>query len=776
MEEKEDNIYIKSSISEIYAMTEVTQFFTNPLDNAIELSICIPIKKQTNLLKFVVYIGEKIVLSVVMPKEESKEKYNDLISSGNMGFIMEYIEDMNFYLINLGNINPKQKIRLNSIFIQPIGIYDLSYQFEIMEKYPSFHYKQLKNDESKYKTINANFKIETNSKITRLIAPFLEEKNKKINYQVIFNNNYKKAEIKYIKKPKEENKNNKYMKKFQNSDENEKGISDSYFYLLFRTEEMNKPILYYQYNPEFKETAYCINFIYPSDSIKKIPIPKVPDQDNKVSYSDKYENNIINDCPGLFIFLLDQSGSMEGKPIELMKKSLLIFIQSLPEGSYFQLIGFGTIFQKYNQEPVEYNKENVINIINVINNLRPNLGGTNIIRPLEEIYNDKKYSEINLNKIIFLLTDGKVSNRDICIDLIEKNSNLFRVHSFGLGKEFDKILIEKCGKFGKGSSSFVEEIENINSVVINALNKSLRPYFTDIHFNFKNYQNNINNCILTCNQINNFVYQNEIINFSFILDEKKRIDINILEKPINIEINAKSPKYSIKERISFLKNLNIKKFSDGDELSKMIIGKILKNNKENFDEKKEIEIAKKYQILSKNTSLFAELINDEINNYSTKLIKVVLIGNESNSRLKRIKEEKQQNYRGISIGNQNNINNNINKKPNLIKEKEIINQIQDNNTRLIMTQDIIEGFWDENEETRNLINIVSLVKFNKIKNKVKMLNKNGRELQLVYTILVIFFLLNKHSDKFNEYKLVINKGKKFLIKQGINYEKFISDI
>ena len=41
-------------------------------------------------------------------------------------------------------------------------------------------------------------------------------------------------------------------------------------------------------------------------------------------------------------------------------------------------------------------------------------------------------------------------------------------------------------------------------------------------------------------------------------------------------------------------------------MSKMIIGRALKNNGELIkDEKKEIEFAKKYQILSKNTSLFA---------------------------------------------------------------------------------------------------------------------------------------------------------------------------
>jgi hypothetical protein len=56
----------------------------------------------------------------------------------------------------------------------------------------------------------------------------------------------------------------------------------------------------------------------------------------------------------------------------------------------------------------------------------------------------------------------------------------------------------------------------------------------------------------------------------------------------------------------------------------MIVGKALKNNKEFLDNKnKEIKFALKYQILSKNTALFAEILNDG-NDGQTKLVKVNL--------------------------------------------------------------------------------------------------------------------------------------------------------
>ena len=830
MEDREDTIYLNSNINEIYATTELIQYFTNPLDNAIELSISFPIKEEISLTKFVVTIGEKIVLSKVMSKEKAEEKYSDSIASGNQGFISRYDEQMTNYSVNIGNINPKQKIKLNTIFIQNIGSQDMSYEFDIMEKYPTFHYKELNQNEPRNKIINANFKIEAQSKITRLIAPFLdEEAKKKSTYKVDFSNDFKKADIKYIKNPDDEknknvvNQNKIYPGVVGVGFAGQKNMPTFYssFCLLFRTENMNKPILYSQYNPELKEYAYSINYVYPSKSLKNIPVPPQPDQDNKISYYTKYEETAINETPGLFIFLIDQSGSMGGKSIELVKQALLLFIQSLTPGSYFQLIGFGTSFKKYNEKPVEYNQANVANIINVINDLRANMGGTNISGPLDEIYKDGSYSSINLSKNIFLLTDGQVHDREQCVNLITTNSNKFRIHALGIGNDFDKVLIERSGKLGKGSSSYVENVENINSAVIDTLNKCLRPYLTDIQFNFQSYNNNNSNSIIKCLPINNFTYQDEIMNYSFILDEKNKIDLDNLSQPINIEITGKDPKNPVKENVSFINNSNIIKLQNGDEMSKMIVGKALKNNKDlTGDEKKEVEFAKKYQILSKNTALYAEILNDS-NNSQSKLIKVNLNSYETErfrgggfrpimlcnaaprmmNFCQAMPKRKMMakacaapkmmgcaplmdkcSYSKISLCSTNfSANNNLNYNIyNNTKSYNVNNNnnqgIKDEMTKLIMSQDIIEGAWNENDETKKLINLVTQDKFNKINNKVKGLNKGNQEIKLIYTILVIYYLTTKHSDKLNDYRLVINKAKKFLISQGIKYEDFISDI
>ena len=885
-EKQDDTVYLTSKENEIFATTEVVQYFTNELKDPIELKILFPILKKLSLSKFVVSLDDKVIVSKVMPKEKAEEKYNDTIASGNVGFISRYEDNNQSYSVNIGNLAPNKQVKLQSIFIQMIESNDLSYEFSIMENYPAFYYEGMnKNDSNKNKKIDANIKIETQSKITRLISKYSNEEIKNnSNYTTEYSQDYTKVEIKY--------KNDKpdLLSKKNEDDKNS-------FSILFRTENMNKPILYSQYNPELKEAAYSINYTYTSKYLKEIPVPEKPDEDNTISYVAKYEDNVVNETPGLFIFIIDQSGSMSGNPIELVKKSLLLFIQSLPEHSYFQLIGFGSDFKKYNNEPVIYNKENVDNTINIINGLSANLGGTNISGPLREIFNDDCYSKINLSRNIFLLTDGEVHDREECINLITNNSSKFRIHSLGIGNYFDKVLIEQCGKLGKGTSSFIHNLDKINTVVIDVLNKSLRPYITDIKFEFENHKEEIASNIITVNPINNFTYQNEIMNYSFILPGNKELS------NLKIAMTGKDPINEIKNSTSFDK---IIKLEDGEEMCKMIVGKALKNNEELIkDEKKEIQFAKKYQILSKNTALFAEILNEE--SQQSKLIKINLVNLDAvkeNTRIynminplhyhctnvnsmgyKAPMMMNNMNYNnysmsmgcggmlGMSMPNNMNINNmnmfnmgmsnnmnmmnnnmnspgmgmsnNMDPMNNMMQlqmmqqqmmqqqmQQQAFNQmmsmpqnisiqsssikVQKNSSivddvdylsgnqmncedeeksvsnssnnkkketsyekadmNLIMSQDIIEGSWNENDETKKLISVITSSKFDKIKNKIIALNKGPNETKIIYTILVIYYLKTKCAGNLNEYKLVINKANKFLEKNGINYDDIVSGI
>ena len=144
------------------------------------------------------------------------------------------------------------------------------------------------------------------------------------------------------------------------------------------------------------------------------------------------------------------------------------------------------------------------------------------------------------------------------------------------------------------------------------MNKCLRAYLVDINFELLNYKDEFSSKIIETKPIRNFTYQNEIINYSFILPLKTEL------KNLKIKFTAKDPINIIESEINID---NMIQLDNGEEMSKMIIGKALKFNPELInDENNEIKFAKKYQILSKSTALFAEILNNK--NQQSELIKV----------------------------------------------------------------------------------------------------------------------------------------------------------
>ncbi|KAH0626611.1 hypothetical protein JD844_001691 [Phrynosoma platyrhinos] len=99
---------------------------------------------------------------------------------------------------------------------------------------------------------------------------------------------------------------------------------------------------------------------------------------------------IPNDA-GEFIFLLDRSGSMDcgdysQSRIQSAKETLVLLLKSIPLGCYFNIYGFGTDFESFYPQSVEYSQQTMSDSLKRLEKLKANLGGTEILKPLKTIY------------------------------------------------------------------------------------------------------------------------------------------------------------------------------------------------------------------------------------------------------------------------------------------------------------------------------------------------------------------------------------------------------
>ena len=393
--------------------------------------------------------------------------------------------------------------------------------------------------DNNFKDIKGKIIIETNSKITKLIS---------------------------INEPQYSNENKKCIIEYNMNDDK----------ILFTTEEMLKPILISQYNNKTNETNYILNY-YNNNN------------DN---------NNNTKRYPCLFIFLIDQSGSMQGSSINNLSKALNNLLISLPNNSYYQLIGFGSNYIKYNLKPIINTNENINDSLIIINSLKAELGGTNISLPLKNILNESylDYKNIFLSKHIILLTDGEINLGEDIIELINIHNNEFKLHSIGIGNNVNRKLIINSSLAGDGTYYFVDDSSNIENKVFEILNNCSKEYINKYYFTLidKLYE---------LQPVNYTTYNNESLNYCFIKEGNYKNDINIKFNWENFDNKF--------EKEFIFKSHDIIQLSEGEELSKLMIGLDLKYNN-SYSQIKQIELSKKYEVLCKYTTLFAELENDNI--------------------------------------------------------------------------------------------------------------------------------------------------------------------
>ena len=566
---------VNSTVNELFAKSIVTQKFSNPTDNPIELKIYIIKNDKLLFSSFKCKIGDNVeVKSKVIKKEKAEVKYTDSIASGNAAiFVSQDPENENRTIINMGNIPPKNEVTFTTEFIHLIEASE-KYEFELFRNLPIF-----KGGEDIYQNSELKGKIQ------------ISAKNEIINIEKkILMKNLKITEEKYTN-----DKKTNYIILYE-IDQLPEFSWYNYEYIpsskIYFDSINNKPFIYCQ-ESSLNEKNYILNYRYKKEKSKN---------DEEISH------------PAIFIFLLDQSGSMDGDRIKIASKALELFIQSLPAGSYYQIIGFGSDYKVYDDAPKEYNIDNIKNSLEMIKKLGADLGGTNIEGPLKYIYDsDSKYEKIKLPRNIILLTDGEAWDKEIGLILIEKNNSKFMLHSIGIGNYFDEDLIKNAATLGKGNYNFCKDLDNLNNIIASEINKATSSYVTNIEIKSNlDEKNKIKNC-----NIPNILRDNSLINLYYILDN------NIDKINLNIKYDDKEIDKTLENNYEIIPEI----LEKGDDLSKLIIYNYINNDK-NISEDEKIKLALKYQIFIKNTSLFAEI------NFSEKIteeMKLKIIGKKEDN-------------------------------------------------------------------------------------------------------------------------------------------------
>uniref|UniRef100_A0A8C0IC71 von Willebrand factor A domain containing 5B1 n=1 Tax=Bubo bubo TaxID=30461 RepID=A0A8C0IC71_BUBBB len=185
----------------------------------------------------------------------------------------------------------------------------------------------------------------------------------------------------------------------------------------------------------------------------------------------------LRKAQGEFIFLVDRSRSMSGVNINHVKDALLVILKSLMPACLFNIIGFGSTFKTLFPASQPY-CESLAIACESIRRIRADMGGTNILSPLKWVIRQPIHR--GHPRLLFLLTDGAISNTGKVLELLRNHSCSTRCYSFGIGPNACRRLVQGLAAVSRGFAEFLVEGERLQPKMIKSLKKAMAPVLSDV--------------------------------------------------------------------------------------------------------------------------------------------------------------------------------------------------------------------------------------------------------------------------------------------------------
>ncbi|KAG0055906.1 hypothetical protein BGZ83_007029 [Gryganskiella cystojenkinii] len=180
------------------------------------------------------------------------------------------------------------------------------------------------------------------------------------------------------------------------------------------------------------------------------------------------------------VFVIDRSGSMEVKPMELAKSALKVFLKSLPVGVKFNICSFGSYHSFLWKRSMSYTEETLEEAVRHVSVMSSNYRGTEMLQPLKATI-EMRFKDMPLE--IMLLTDGEIWKQNEIFDYLNKQvaeaTSSLRVFTLGVGSNVSHALIEGIAKAGKGFSQAVSDGEKMEGKIVRMLKGAMSPNITD---------------------------------------------------------------------------------------------------------------------------------------------------------------------------------------------------------------------------------------------------------------------------------------------------------
>ncbi len=411
------------TIEDQVATTKIQQVFRNHTTRQLEATYIFPIPKGASVNRFSMTVDGKDQSGELMPADKARQIYTDIVRRTQDPGLLEYIGN-NLMRLRIFPILPKvdQKVEISFQSVIPADSGIIEYV------YP------LKTDGKATRTLeefSINATIRSQHKIQNIYSP-----THAISMQRISD---KETKIVF---------------------ERNQALLDKDFQLLYTVGDKDIGLTPMFYRPVSSENGFFMLLVTP-----------------QVSFS---QTNVI---PRDLVLVLDTSGSMTPVKMDQAKKALKHFLSNLNPQDRFAILNFSTTVNRYRDQLVESNSEQIDHAKKWVDGLRA-AGGTAIQDALLSALELRSKDEGRSFTVVFFTdgqpTIGETKPENILRSVEQKNSANTRIFTFGVGDDVNATMLDQLAEKTRSVSTYVREAEDIEAKVSSLHGKISHPVLANL--------------------------------------------------------------------------------------------------------------------------------------------------------------------------------------------------------------------------------------------------------------------------------------------------------
>jgi len=444
---------VVGSIDGYIATVDVTQQFHNPYNSKIEAVYVFPLPDNAAVSEFVMTVGERKIRGIIREREEAEKIYNDARAQGHVASLLTQ-ERPNIFTQKVANIEPGKQIDINIRYFNTLQYDDGAYEFVFpMVIGPRY------NPAATIDGIGAVARGNNGGSGQSTEIPYLAP-NERSGHDVSLSLNISAGvNIESVRSI--------------NHDVAVKDVTDTERSVTLSAADSipNKDfVLRYQVAGDKIKTAmmthkddhgqYFTMMLYPPAQLEQ-----------------------VQRSPMEMVFVLDCSGSMNGRPIEQARAAITHALQSLTPPDTFQIINFSSTASQLGAVPVIATPQNIQKGLAYLNSLNGQ-GGTEMIQGLKAAL-DFPHDEGRFRLVSFM-TDGYIGNDHDILNALSAKLGDSRIFSFGVGQSPNRFLMDRMALLGRGAVAYLSLNDNPVEIMNHFNARISHPAMTDLSIDWGN--------------------------------------------------------------------------------------------------------------------------------------------------------------------------------------------------------------------------------------------------------------------------------------------------